>query len=574
MPTITKNTNRNNNRNRSSSSKRDTIPSWLNAIDQVNQDMFGSSTVTDATATASTSSSSSPSLAYLKLLEEKLRRIPLQYWNHPPRRYPPSFASFCNRYTHANNLNNTIISYNNNMTVGGGTGLPAVPMLLVPSAVVSSKTPQATVLSQNPFAALQDYNQDDDDDDDDDDEYHEEEEYETQDDDDPSNHPNAHMNIRRLLLRILLSQSEIQGRLARDAVSPTSSSSSSSSRPLWNMGAQYISQAVYGLHQAVQIVDEQLSLWLSSSSSASSSSLQQQQQPQPLPHVKLLQEQDAHVLQVALDHYTRQEINFGKKAEMQKVRLEQRLLPQWESRDEIRERLGERKWKNNPNPKMDYAVKREQDEEELHEVERALEVMEEVKGRSRIVRDSVRDMVQEDWTERRSGGNGNDERGMHRYNGIRPTGATLHQRVSWEDYPDPTTFGWIFTGSNEVSRVEFFESMQKNGPKDSVEVLVKLDWYYTTATVKTSLDHPRQGKRQLFGAQVSPDVYVQILENPRAHTNVRYHTTAGGQSGRGVGSGRGGGRGRGRGGRGRGRGRGNGGFGRGRGGRGRGRGGV
>jgi len=103
----------------------------------------------------------------------------------------------------------------------------------------------------------------------------------------------------------------------------------------------------------------------------------------------------------------------------------------------------------------------------------------------------------------------------HRYNGLRPT--DLSNRKSWQNYPDPTEFGWVFVGS-ENNKVEFFE---KDG--------VKLDWYFTTGTIKTSLDHPKQGRTQLFaaGEQVSPEVYRQILENPRVHTNLRYQTQKG-----------------------------------------------
>ena len=101
-----------------------------------------------------------------------------------------------------------------------------------------------------------------------------------------------------------------------------------------------------------------------------------------------------------------------------------------------------------------------------------------------------------------------------RYNKKRPD--DLRRRVSWEEYPDPTEFGWEFTGSSGVT--EFFE---KNG--------VKLDWYFTTGTVKTSLDHPVQGKTQLFGAQAEPDTYIKILLDPLAHTGKRYQRRRGGR---------------------------------------------
>eukprot|EP00804_Cyclotella_cryptica_P002447 CCRYP_019177-RA/>CCRYP_019177-RA protein AED:0.20 eAED:0.19 QI:0/-1/0/1/-1/1/1/0/742 len=101
-----------------------------------------------------------------------------------------------------------------------------------------------------------------------------------------------------------------------------------------------------------------------------------------------------------------------------------------------------------------------------------------------------------------------------RYNGLRPDYA--EQRISLEQYPDPTTFGWKFTGSVQRSHVEFFDKKMNDGG------VVKLDFYYTTGTVKTVLDHPAMGRNQLFRAQVSPEEYRAILENPRKHTGKGY----------------------------------------------------
>ena len=64
-----------------------------------------------------------------------------------------------------------------------------------------------------------------------------------------------------------------------------------------------------------------------------------------------------------------------------------------------------------------------------------------------------------------------------RYNGIRPDYAG--QRVCSALYPNPSTFGWRFTGSVQESRVEFFEKNMNIGG------FVKLDFYYSTGTIKT-----------------------------------------------------------------------------------------
>jgi len=100
-----------------------------------------------------------------------------------------------------------------------------------------------------------------------------------------------------------------------------------------------------------------------------------------------------------------------------------------------------------------------------------------------------------------------------RYNNQRP--HDVSKRVDLTHYPDPTTYGWTFTGSAENSSVEFFEKKLNIG-------IMKLDWYYTTATVKTTLDHPTLGRNALYRNTVTPELYREILVNPRVHTNCGY----------------------------------------------------
>ena len=113
--------------------------------------------------------------------------------------------------------------------------------------------------------------------------------------------------------------------------------------------------------------------------------------------------------------------------------------------------------------------------------------------------------------------NHNNEHAERRYNGVRPLPEYWQKRVSEDDYPDPETLGWTFTGS--WKEVQFFEQVF---PADNMGK-VKLDWYFTTATVKTSLDHPIQGKTQLFAKSCHPTEYLEVLLNPRTHTGNRYH---------------------------------------------------
>eukprot|EP00978_Attheya_sp_CCMP212_P018388 scaffold50278_cov52-Attheya_sp.AAC.1 len=110
-----------------------------------------------------------------------------------------------------------------------------------------------------------------------------------------------------------------------------------------------------------------------------------------------------------------------------------------------------------------------------------------------------------------------------RENGILPN--YQGNRLSFEQYPDPTLFGWNFTGSVEESRVEFFEKKLNIGT-------VLMDFYYTTGIVKTVLDHPTTGTNQLFRRCItSPDIYKQLLQNPRFHTNIGYRQTTQNQQG-------------------------------------------
>jgi hypothetical protein len=167
------------------------------------------------------------------------------------------------------------------------------------------------------------------------------------------------------------------------------------------------------------------------------------------------------------------------------------LQPQWESRDQVKQRIGSDKWNNNPTPKNDHAALRKEKEAQLRDVQEALKFLESIDtGHVETASKLLKDKLQPSSSSKR-------------YNGQRP--IDYSRRVDWQQYPDPTGFGeWRFTGSWDVT--EFFENNDQ----------VKLDWYYTTGTVKTSLDHPTQGRTQLFAAKVDPQTYLSILRNPRA----------------------------------------------------------
>lgn len=60
------------------------------------------------------------------------------------------------------------------------------------------------------------------------------------------------------------------------------------------------------------------------------------------------------------------------------------------------------------------------------------------------------------------------------------------------------------------------------------QLSVKIEIYYTTMIVKTSLEHPVQGKTQQFRGhefeEVSGDILRDVLMNPRVHTGAGWKT--------------------------------------------------
>ena len=74
------------------------------------------------------------------------------------------------------------------------------------------------------------------------------------------------------------------------------------------------------------------------------------------------------------------------------------------------------------------------------------------------------------------------------------------------------TYGWVRLPSRDI---DF--SFTRKGTRINI-------WYAKngTFTVGTALEHPRQGKTQLFRRNVSPKLLERILDYPRVHTNKGY----------------------------------------------------
>lgn len=297
-----------------------------------------------------------------------------------------------------------------------------------------------------------------------------------------------HLDCRRILIRILTCQSEC---LALKA------SSLRASRE-WKQGAENLSVSLDRIYAALDVADTQISKWMMMMDCNDDTSNEIQSSKQDLV-------EDADVVEVAIESLVRGRDKFIQLGKKEEAFLLRKLEPQWASRDEVKQRMGENRWTNNPHPKGDYARMRKEFEIRHRDVRDALLLIEKMEYNLDKAKEKSMDLKSQ-----LHGGITNVQKpSQQRHNGERPGFPLLEERVSFEDYPDPTEFGWTFTGSSQAT--EFFE-------KDNV----KLDWYFTTATMKTSLQHPQKGKTQMFRKQVDPDMYRKILENPRAHTTQGY----------------------------------------------------
>lgn len=98
----------------------------------------------------------------------------------------------------------------------------------------------------------------------------------------------------------------------------------------------------------------------------------------------------------------------------------------------------------------------------------------------------------------------------NRYNNMRPN-YTLFPRVAYHRYPEPSNFGWTYTGCcPKTGKVEFYERQSENG-------VVLMDFDFMTGTVKTVLNHPMDGQIPMFakGKSLLPDVFQKVLQNPQ-----------------------------------------------------------
>ena len=86
--------------------------------------------------------------------------------------------------------------------------------------------------------------------------------------------------------------------------------------------------------------------------------------------------------------------------------------------------------------------------------------------------------------------------------------------------------GKMVTEICESSGYVFVEYQENNGTIIFERGDCKLIIYLTKMTVATVINHPKQGRGQLFRKNVSFDELKKICMNPRLHTGKGYKTKA------------------------------------------------
>lgn len=75
--------------------------------------------------------------------------------------------------------------------------------------------------------------------------------------------------------------------------------------------------------------------------------------------------------------------------------------------------------------------------------------------------------------------------------------------------------GWARIDHQENIGMASYEKVTKDGP-------ARINVYMTRMTVATIVNHPKDGRNQMFRKRVSQDLLKKIFANPRSHTPLGY----------------------------------------------------
>lgn len=185
----------------------------------------------------------------------------------------------------------------------------------------------------------------------------------------PSENDYPVMTMRQLMIRVLTSLGELLQQRARQFVKKRP--------PQWEEGAKAYALSYTWISNALVIADEHFAKLLSESNldmMGSGIADERKEARERTLEMKKLAD-DAKVVNVAISHFANDRNMYQNAAEKKKNKLKAQLSPQWQSRDEVKLRIGTDKWKSNPAPKNNYAALRKADEKELKEIERTLSTL-------------------------------------------------------------------------------------------------------------------------------------------------------------------------------------------------------
>jgi hypothetical protein len=304
----------------------------------------------------------------------------------------------------------------------------------------------------------------------------------------------------RLLIRVYTSQADLYSKKARLFAVDRQ----------WLAGAASLQSAIASLTRALEIADSEISKCLMVEVAGAGQFLSVMDTD--FVRRKNQLQQDADIVHVSTQNVFQEHKRYLQTANRHAERLRRRLLPLYESREEVKKRMGDR-WTDNPNPSNKFARERQKNEAELEVLEEALEQL--TKGDTRFLSEAT-ELIKYRLQELHHAKN--------RYNGIRPN--KTEDRL--EGYPIPEDFGWTFTGSSD-DRVEFYEKQfMEEFPSSSddtttaghvIVTVVTMKFFFTTGIVNTVLEHPVHGTRQLLSKKDSKDLFHEVLKNPDLYYN-------------------------------------------------------
>lgn len=284
------------------------------------------------------------------------------------------------------------------------------------------------------------------------------------------------MGMRRLMIRIVTAQSELFAYQA----------SGYRRRQLWSNGAKNCHASLCKIHQGLILADSEISRCLAQGGS----SLRERQ---PLM-------EDAAIVEVAVKALTLECDSFVQKALVAKHQLVRKLEAMYIGRYKARMRLGDKWFQGGRKQQQQpggYQELRDQRENELVEVQVALDNLGQWDTQTLIASaDHLKLRLTPTPAASMVPPRNNQKRPQH-----------ILDRVNLTLYPDPSLFGWKFTGSyieTNGARMEFFEKHN-----------MLLDWHYASGELELKWKSPK-GHATCFRSEgpLHSNFYLEIV---RAH---------------------------------------------------------